>query len=172
MRLALLTLLGLLSLASQGPAQAPPARLEGAASDSAARARVLQHVWEILAPELLAASLDSTARAWTIAVPADSFPWTRAAAHLRHALRARDPLPGDTAIRRLTVSAVRIERDTAWATVTTDYEQHCAPGARPGGWGNRHNVFVPRVGPQGPWGPARSRNVLHGVRATCRPRAP
>lgn len=163
MRATLLLALGLLLPASDGVAQPAAAR-----SDSTARARVLEHLWEILAPRLQAASLDTASQAWTLAFPDDELPWARIAAHLRSALRARDPLPSDTAVWRLTVGPVQVERDTAWATITVDYEHRCAPGARPGGWGNVHRVFAPRVGRDGPWGPARTRTVAHGARASCR----
>jgi hypothetical protein len=174
--LVLPVLLGVVS--SSGGAQEPSrqaaaARYDSArvraGTDSTARARVLEHLWEILAFRLQAASLDTATSAWTLSLPADELPWSRIADHLRLALRARAPTPRDTVVWHLTVGPIRIEGDTAWTTVTLNHERRCAHEARAAGWGNRHEVFVPRVPGDGRWGKARTRQVVHGDRASCAP---
>lgn len=142
----------------------------GNASDSTAAARVLTHVWELLAPRLLAASLDSAAMPWTIIVSDSLLPRERLVAHLRTALRARVPLPGDTLVWWLRVGAVEVRGDTAWARVSEGATRRCTPGtaAATGGWTNDHHVYVPRVRPGGPWGAARTRHMRHGDFAGCR----
>lgn len=174
----LLSLLALAALAPRAGAQSTAldsVRLR-ASSDSTAEARVLQHAWEILAPWLHAASLDSVSRPWTIVVPGDRIlPWSRAAAHMRTALRARAESPGDTTVYTLTVFPVEISPDSAWTRIQVDVARRCGPDpvttrSQLGGFGNVHQVMVPRMSRGGMWGAARTRSVAHGDRARCAPR--
>ena len=163
--------------AQRDPAQraASQARFDSlrvrARSDSAARMRVLEFMWERLAPHLLRAAMDTATQAWVFRLPAEDPLTPQVEAHLRTALRAREPLPADTAVFVLTLTPAVVAADTTRATLTLDYEHRCAPGARAGGWGTVYPLFAPRIGAGGPWGPARAPRIVEGARALCRPPA-
>lgn len=143
----------------------------GAVADSMIWDRVLVHLWETFAHELRTASLDARPVAWTMSFPASGLPWARVEAHLRLALRARQPVPADSVVRTLEFGAITIANDTARVTIITDHALRCPGDERPGGWRNTHDVIVPYFRDGGTWGVARTRSVRHADRFGCRRRS-
>lgn len=154
----------------------PVVRLGQSPPDSAAWRPLLAYIIGNLAHNVLDAAIDTTSHAWEMSFPATGAAWPAIEAHLRTVLRARPPVPGDTVVWELRIGDLTVSADTARVQVVTGMTTHCPGTTRPGGYGNRDDVFVVRYRMSATdstrfWGAARTAGVLHGDRFGCsRPR--